>query len=97
MSKKKGLSMPKKNELIQVFSDISEPKTMAKFFREIFTPAEIRNLTLRWQLMKMLKQGITQRKISSKLGISLCKITRGSKIIKDKHSVTNWIINRLEK
>jgi TrpR family trp operon transcriptional repressor len=31
---------------------------------------------------------MSQRKIADELGISLCKITRGSKILKNRKSVT---------
>jgi TrpR family trp operon transcriptional repressor len=82
-------------ELADVFCRIGERKQMLAFFDEIFTPAERKDLLLRWKLMKMLKNGITQRKIVSELGISLCKITRGSKIIHNRHSVTNRMLNQL--
>jgi TrpR family trp operon transcriptional repressor len=42
--------------------------------------------------MKMLKAGIPQRKIASELGISLCKITRGAKVLKDPGAVANQYI-----
>jgi TrpR family trp operon transcriptional repressor len=61
---------------------------MRRFLEEILTPAERKDLALRWQLMQMLQAGVSQRKIASDLGISLCKITRGAKILKDPASVT---------
>ena len=61
------------------------------------TNAELKNLSLRWELMKKIKKGISQRKIASELGISLCKITRGSKILKNSNSVSNKILNNMEK
>lgn len=76
-------------ELIRAFVSITDEESMRKFFREIFTPAEIHDFSLRWQLMKMLKQGVPQRKIASRLRISLCKITRGSKVLKDPNAVTH--------
>ena len=79
-------------ELIEVFARIRDADQMKQFFDEIFTPKERKDLSLRWKLMKMLKSGIPQRKIASRLGISLCKITRGSKIIRDPSSVTNQIM-----
>lgn len=86
--------MDELDELIGVFCRIGDKKRMRVLFNEIFTPAERKDFTLRWTLMKMLKQGMTQRKISSELGVSLCKITRGSKIIHNPKSVTNQILNR---
>lgn len=82
------------DDLIGVFSRIDDKKRMRAFFDEIFTHAERKDFSLRWALMKLLRQGMTQRKISSELGVSLCKITRGSKIIRNPKSVTNQILNR---
>ena len=79
-------------ELIDVFARIQDTGQMRQFFEEIFTPKERKDLALRWKLMKMLKSGMPQRKIASQLGISLCKITRGSKIIRNPGSVTNQIM-----
>ena len=76
-----------------VLCDIRDPEQMRWFLEEILTPAERRDLSLRWQLMKMLKQGIPQRKIAKELGISLCKITRGAKILKQDDSVSNYYLN----
>jgi TrpR family transcriptional regulator, trp operon repressor len=79
-------------ELIEVFAAIREPAVMRKFFREIFTRSEIADLSLRWRLMKMLKSGVPQRRIAEELGISLCKITRGARLIKNASTVTNRYI-----
>jgi TrpR family trp operon transcriptional repressor len=42
--------------------------------------------------MKDLHDGKTQREIANDLGISLCKITRGSKILKDPESQMNIVL-----
>jgi TrpR family transcriptional regulator, trp operon repressor len=80
-------------ELIRAFARIGDEKTMRKFLGEILTRSEITDLTLRWKLMKMLKDGIPQRKIASELGISLCKITRGAKVLKDPGAIANQYIH----
>ncbi len=61
---------------------------------EIMTPNEIRDISLRWQLLQKLKKGETQRHIASDLGISLCKITRGSKILKNKNSISYKVLDK---
>lgn len=48
----------------------------------ILTPRERRDIGLRWRLVKLLALGMTQRAIAHKLGISLCKITRGARELK---------------
>jgi len=81
-------------EIVKVLSGIRDEAAMGRFLEEILTPAEIHDLALRWDLMKLLKKGVPQRQIAQELGISLCKITRGAKIIHDPSSMTNRILNR---
>jgi len=72
----------------EVFSRIGSAEEMRRFFDEILTPSEMRTLALRWRLLQRLHAGVPQRKIAGDLSISLCKITRGSKILKERGSVT---------
>ncbi|WP_022663748.1 Trp family transcriptional regulator [Desulfospira joergensenii] len=80
-------------ELLRVISSIKDLDELNRFFRDIFTPAELDDISLRWKLLKDLHQGMTQRKISEKYGISLCKITRGSKVLKQKGSVVLKVLD----
>lgn len=74
------------SELARAVREFSGGAQAADFLRELLTPAEIENFALRWRLLKMLESGAPQRKIAEELGISLCKITRGSRILKNKDS-----------
>ena len=76
------------SEMCEVLCKIRQPEQMRCFLEEVLTPAERKDLGLRWQLMEMLQEGIPQRKIAADLGISLCKITRGAKILRDPASVS---------
>ena len=80
-------------EITQILADITDPEDIEKFLNEILTENERKDLSLRWDLMRKLHDGIPQRAISSELGISLCKITRGSKILKSGDSIINKILN----
>jgi TrpR family trp operon transcriptional repressor len=80
------------DRLVRVLCDIDDPRTMKKFVREIFTPSEIEDISKRWKVMELLKQGRSQRSIASELGVSLCKITRGSKVLKKGGSVSDRIL-----
>ncbi|WP_372678281.1 Trp family transcriptional regulator [Desulfosarcina sp.] len=82
-------------ELIDLFAQTDDRKEMEVLFREIFTPSEIDTLTLRWQLLKDLYEGKTQRKIAAEHKISLCKITRGSKLLKAKDSYLKKVLDDL--
>ncbi len=80
-------------EITEIIAGINNPEDIEKFLNEILTENERKDLSLRWDLMRKLHDGIPQRAISSELGISLCKITRGSKILKSGDSIINKILN----
>ncbi|MCK5163179.1 MAG: transcriptional regulator [Desulfobacula sp.] len=79
--------------LLKVISSMNNLDDLNRFFEDIFTPAELDDISLRWKLLKDLHKGLTQRKIAEKYGISLCKITRGSKILKNKDSLVLEVLN----
>ena len=81
-------------EVVKVFTEIENARMMKAFFDELFTPAELQDVALRWRLMTLLHKGVPQRQIASDLGISLCKITRGAKIIKNRRSATRKLLDR---
>lgn len=81
------------NELIHIFATTTDAELMRKLFDELLTPHEREDVSLRWNLMKQLYQGVPQREIATKLGISLCKITRGSKILKDRTSYCRRLLS----
>ena len=89
--------MQRYKELAKVFSHIENEREMEKFLIEILTESELDALHFRWRLMEDLYHGETQRHIAEKHHISLCKITRGSKILKDNTSVSLKLLKKMEK
>ncbi|MBU1170616.1 MAG: trp operon repressor [Proteobacteria bacterium] len=79
-------------ELIGIFTAIDKEQDMARLFEEIFTGRELSDLSLRWQLLKELHQGNTQRDIAARHKISLCKITRGSRLLKNGNSIIKRLL-----
>lgn len=65
---------------------------LCEFLEELMTPAEIEALSKRWRILKMLSEGKSQRDIANKLQVSLCKVTRGSKIIKKDGNVVSKVL-----
>jgi len=88
--------MTHSTELARVLTEIDDRRLMRRFINEIFTPAEIQDMALRWRLMNMLHEGTPQRTIAKRLGISLCKITRGSRVLKSRNSASKTILNHLK-
>lgn len=73
-------------ELIDIFSRTTDRKDMRALFSELFTNAELTDISKRWYLMKEIYRGTPQRAIAREMEISLCKITRGSKVLKKDDS-----------
>lgn len=66
----------------RVLAGIRSAAVMRDFLQAILTPWERRRLVLRWRLVCLLETGLTQREVARLLGVSLCKITRGSRELK---------------
>jgi len=77
-----------------VIADIKDARTALDFLKGILTPQELDRIALRWKLVKMLKQGVKQRAISAQLGVSLCKITRGSRELKQGPKGFRQVVDR---
>ncbi len=82
-------------ELIQIISGISDESEIEELLSELLTIQELKNVAMRWQILKELYLGESQRAIAARHGISLCKITRGSKILKKKNSITGNLIKTI--
>ncbi|HCF95061.1 MAG: Trp family transcriptional regulator [Verrucomicrobiota bacterium] len=83
-------------DIIDIFTNITDRKEMERLFSELFTRGEVKDITLRWELMKQLKEGHSQREIAQNLKISLCKITRGARILKDSDAVLTKLLAKME-
>ena len=80
-------------ELSKLISNLKSDKEIVKFLSEILTENEISTLSKRWRILNMLNQGATQREIANSLNVSLCKVTRGAKILKNKNAIiTKYLI-----
>jgi TrpR family trp operon transcriptional repressor len=73
-------------ELARILAKTGDPALIETFFRNILTPAETADIAGRWALVKELNRKIPQREIAKNLGMSLCKITRGSRELKKTDS-----------
>lgn len=84
------------NSLTEICNSVSRLPNIEEveaFFREILSEKELEDLQLRWELMKRLKKGESQRNIAKELHISLCKITRGAKILKQPNGIIRRILS----
>lgn len=73
-------------EVCSLLAKKTDPAFIYDFFECLFTPSELKDFAMRWVLVRELDEGTTQREIARRYGMSLCKITRGSRELKKENS-----------
>ncbi len=83
------------SEIIEIFSRTTDRREMRKLFEDVFTEAERTDIAKRWYIFKELYKGTPQRRIAKDMEVSLCKITRGSKTLKNDDSVIRKVLSEM--
>jgi TrpR family trp operon transcriptional repressor len=83
-------------ELSRTLAAASDAALIEAFLRSLLTPSETADIAARWALVKALDNKIPQREIASELGLSLCKITRGSRELKKPDSPFRKMLHILD-
>ena len=73
-----------------------DSNTLLAFMEDILTPTELDELLLRWQIVRELEHGTSQRKISEKLGVSIATITRGSRMLRNPKGGFKKVLSRIQ-
>lgn len=76
-----------KEKLTHILFKIDDKKELSKLLSDILTSSEIDEIAQRIKICELLQDGMTQRNIAKKLGISITTVTRGSKVMQEKKSV----------
>jgi TrpR family trp operon transcriptional repressor len=83
-------------ELSRTLAGIRDSEFIEDLLRCLLTPAETADIAARWALVKALDEGHPQREIAKNLGVSLCKITRGSRELKKPNSAFRRVLERMK-
>ena len=83
-------------ELCRLIAETDDEKFIRDFFGCLFTPAERKDFANRWLLVKEIDKGTTQREIARRFGMSLCKITRGSRELHKDGSAFRRMLEKLK-
>jgi TrpR family trp operon transcriptional repressor len=84
-------------ELCRVLAEVEDRQLLEAFLGCLLTPSEMADIAARWALVKALREGTPQREIAKNLGLSLCKITRGSRELKKTASAFQRFLSVLDK
>jgi len=82
-------------ELITLMQKSAHTKqSLTEFLTDLLTPAEQLYLAQRWQVVKLLNEGMSQREIVDELGVGINTVTRGSHILANKQGAFYKILNK---
>jgi len=71
--------MNKIGELVEAFLKNKTNSEMSDFLKGILTPRELKELTTRLQIVKMIKNGLPHQEIARRLEVGVATVTRGSR------------------
>lgn len=74
---------------------VKNPKLMEDFLTDLLTPVEIGAIVKRWQIVKLLNQGLKQREVAKKVGVSISKVTRGAREMLDKSGGFHKVLKKI--
>lgn len=81
------------DELAAALAGTSDEKLIREFLLSILTENEAEEIASRWALVRLIDDGMSQRRIARSLGLSLCKITRGSRELKKRNSAFRRMVD----
>ena len=82
------------NELVAILAEIGalNKKLLNEFLIDLLTPAEYRELAIRWQIVKLLYQDTPHRVIAKQLGVGIATVSRGSRELLDPNGGFNRVL-----
>ena len=81
-------------ELVALLAKIGalDKNLLQEFLIDLLTPAEYRELALRWQIVKLLYQGFPHRVVAKQLGVGIATVSRGSRELLDPNGGFNRVL-----
>lgn len=76
MKREKDYPTPAMKELFAAVLKVRNADEASRFFRDLLTLAELKEFANRWQVVKLLCQGLSYETIAKRLMISTATVTR---------------------
>lgn len=82
------------HELCSIIAGLDSTKDVHLLLTDLLTPKELGQLEERWNIVKRLNEGESQRKIAKELGVGIMTVTRGSAQLKKKNGGLELALKR---
>ena len=80
-------------ELLQIVNRIASDKNLLdEFLQDILSPAEYKEVTLRWQIVKRLHKGVPHQEVAENLRVAIGTVTRGSRALLNNNGGFNKVL-----
>jgi len=86
----------KTDELFKAILLLKNIEECERFFRDLLTLEEIREISARWQIARMIDEGLTYREIADKTKISTSTITRVAHWLRQGAGGYKLVLRRLK-
>ena len=87
---------PLPDDLLEVLAVMDDPAELQTLFEDLLTPAELDAISERWEIVKRLAAGESQRGIRDAIGASVSTVSRGSRQLKYGSGGFNKAFERLQ-
>lgn len=70
------------DQLVAYLMSANNSDAMSEMLGALLTPSELHSISMRLEIARLLKAGVTQREIAKQLGVGIATVTRGSRELK---------------
>lgn len=97
MKKQRGLDDARLDALYQGILKLKTVKECRAFFRDLCTLGELQEFSERFEVAKLIDEGMSYREIATRTGVSTATVTRIAQWLKHGEGGYRLIIDRLKK
>jgi TrpR-related protein YerC/YecD len=70
------------HDFLATLARLDSVEEIGRLLNDLLTPGEIEALNERWDILRLLTEGRSQRDVSAQLGVSITTVSRGSRQLK---------------
>lgn len=85
----------KTNNLFKAIISLKSTQETEKFFRDLCTIKEIKDMADRWEIAKLLDKGLPYRKIAKKLEVSTTTVSRVALWLENGEGGYRLVLNKI--